>query len=593
MPKEMDVSKAMLLDSDDKTYRVYHPQRGEMRIARASVDDNTRKFIDGLPKFADGGLVDEEDKTQPIEEILNEPQVGMYSEATPQDIKTIRAYEEKPTPKPWGQRAEQIQKLLGNEEYYPAGSTQRQTLEKELSGYSKDAYEPGVANFISGNTPGRQQYLDKVLSNPKGYGLTPEKEKTLREERYGKFEQPKQEAPQPAVIEPPKQEFGPSVPSKETQIADRDIIAADNRERFYDSVDKQIQNNIRMSQQALADERKSRIDREERQKQIYDDFMSQKINPDRYWGSKASFGSWMARMGAAISVGISGFGSALLKQPGNTALDMIMKQIDQDIEAQKAEMDKKKNLLSMHMQMTNNAQEAERAARSDMLTLASAQIQLMGARANNAETQMRSQLLQQQIQEKKLQNDALMEQQRVEKAMQYGGAADKGFASLPPSVAGRYAMIPVTTTVDGKPVTTTRPIKMASEEEARKVNSDIADINTAMTAVKKLNEFIPQNAEYSPANPLRRAFSTEMADRAAPLRVAAAQAVAQALDAGNKKDAVERYMKLIGDPLDIKVGNARTANNAILSILQDRLNSIVSARVPGYSLQGNPTKGLK
>lgn len=80
----------------------------------------------------------------------------------------------------------------------------------------------------------------------------------------------------------------------------------------------------------------------QRAKDAADDYNNQKVDPNKFWKEKGTG----ARVIGAIGVGLGAFGAALTHTP-NFALEEINKAIDQNIDAQKEEIAKKGNRVSM------------------------------------------------------------------------------------------------------------------------------------------------------------------------------------------------------------------------------------------------------
>jgi len=91
-------------------------------------------------------------------------------------------------------------------------------------------------------------------------------------------------------------------------------------------------------------------------KALSDDIASQKIDPTRFY-QNMSTGQKIFR---SIALVLGGLGASLTKGP-NIAYEMIEKEVERDIEAQKANIGKKQNLLSANMQKYGNINAAQQA----------------------------------------------------------------------------------------------------------------------------------------------------------------------------------------------------------------------------------------
>lgn len=83
------------------------------------------------------------------------------------------------------------------------------------------------------------------------------------------------------------------------------------------------------------------------------------IDPQRFMSSKTDTG----RVMTAIGLLLGGIGQGMAHLSSNPAMDVLQKQIEQDIDAQKAEMGKKQNLLSANMHQFDNLRDATNMSR--------------------------------------------------------------------------------------------------------------------------------------------------------------------------------------------------------------------------------------
>lgn len=174
-------------------------------------------------------------------------------------------------------------------------------------------------------------------------------------------------------------------------------IAADAQKNYYTEAEQaQIKQNERIEQIDL-------IQRQENESMVkqQDDFMNKvmthEIQPNRIWAN-ASTGS---QISAAIGVLLGGLGAGLTGGP-NQAMAVINRLVDQDIDAQKAELGKKQTLYSMNLQKYRDAQTAHAATKAQSAAMLQGQLAVSAARMGS-----------QQAQAAKLQADAVIEQERA------------------------------------------------------------------------------------------------------------------------------------------------------------------------------------
>lgn len=94
------------------------------------------------------------------------------------------------------------------------------------------------------------------------------------------------------------------------------------------------------------------------------------IDPNRYWTRK----SGAEKAGNIIGMILGGLGSGLSGQP-NMAVQLLEREQDRDIEAQKANLGKQQTLLSHYVQQGHSVQEAAQLARADMRDYAAAMME--------------------------------------------------------------------------------------------------------------------------------------------------------------------------------------------------------------------------
>lgn len=104
-----------------------------------------------------------------------------------------------------------------------------------------------------------------------------------------------------------------------------------------------------------------------RSEQYERDILNSKIDPNQFWGSHTTGAQIM--MSIAIALGSH-------DRKGNMALALINQGIERDIEAQKANLNTKETLYSMHLARTKDAEAAFRQTQADMLSMAQAQLQM-------------------------------------------------------------------------------------------------------------------------------------------------------------------------------------------------------------------------
>lgn len=117
----------------------------------------------------------------------------------------------------------------------------------------------------------------------------------------------------------------------------------------------------------------------EDQDHFIEDVKNGHIDPNKFVGSMDF--SQRAMSTAALILG--GLGGAMTGQGGNAALDVLNKQIDRDIDAQKEELGKRKTLLEANLKMMGNLEDATKLTHTMMQGLLITKFQQAAAKANN------------------------------------------------------------------------------------------------------------------------------------------------------------------------------------------------------------------
>lgn len=163
----------------------------------------------------------------------------------------------------------------------------------------------------------------------------------------------------------------------DTQTKGLQQEAAAQQERF--KAEAKLQQDFadqQMQQQQIYEQKRSELDNE--LNSIYEKTKSGQIDPNRFWNNQSSGN----RIMASVAVALGALGSAITGGK-NDALDVIQAQINRDIDAQKAELGQKNNLLSFNLNRLGNMQAAENATRLQQMSVVQAQLQAAAAKSGN------------------------------------------------------------------------------------------------------------------------------------------------------------------------------------------------------------------
>lgn len=177
------------------------------------------------------------------------------------------------------------------------------------------------------------------------------------------------------------------------------------------AADEQVKNAQSMQQSYQQEFSKLDQDRKGFQQAL----MNGKIDPDHYLNNRTGG----QKVSQAIGLILGGLGGALAGT-GNPALEFLHKQIDRDIDAQKADMGKSENLLHMNMQQFGNLHDATMATKAMMADVYAAKLVKAGADSGSEAAKARAMQAAGDLQMKVA---PMMQQMAMRKAMMSGGGS--------------------------------------------------------------------------------------------------------------------------------------------------------------------------
>jgi hypothetical protein len=140
----------------------------------------------------------------------------------------------------------------------------------------------------------------------------------------------------------------------------------------------------------------SMMEQDKQYDKLRKDIQSTKINPNRMWQNASAVG----KVGQLLGIALSGLGAGMAHQ-SNLALDNINKMIDRDIDAQKANLDSKNNLLRANLLKSGDMRQAEQMTRTQMLAGVQGQLNLFTAKYGGDRAKAQADLLNGQLNERK------------------------------------------------------------------------------------------------------------------------------------------------------------------------------------------------
>jgi hypothetical protein len=242
------------------------------------------------------------------------------------------------------------------------------------------------------------------------------------------------------VMQSPGPEGQPSIPQQQMPQASQGLGGIPTNmlgllkeeQAGIQGLTKAQMDSAKAQEKIYADLQQQREDSEKRQKANFDefqtsqaqlaqDYMSSKIDPHRIWNNMGTGN----KIGAAIAVALSAIGSGLQGGKPNLALEQINGAISRDIDAQKADLGKKQNLMTLNMQKYRNVQDAEIATQAQMIGIAQAKIQQVAAKAQSAETLAKAHFMNAQLGQQAMQLGMQLSERQAQ-AQQLGALGGEG-----------------------------------------------------------------------------------------------------------------------------------------------------------------------
>lgn len=348
-----------LIDEDDNKFVVGNGD-SSFSIAKYGLDDGFMEKLRMLPRqgYFDGGMVQPEPITQPgapidlpIDALPYNPSSLELGGVTPESIYAGRELLQ-------AQQEAADQRSLDLESAKLAEETARQErlskafnltpAEQKTAFTTAQPVTPATAlpteqaPSVAGDVPGYLKMLQDMAATgaPPSFAMPPEIMSGYQKMQQGTMAQ-----------------------------AQAHADAAMEQARLYDEQAKDLE-----LQQIAYRKQTEKLDSEiaDLQKGI----ATQKIDPNRIW-TNASTGN---RVTAGISLLLGGLSQGLTGAKSNPAMDVINNAIDRDIDAQKAELGKKQNLLSLNLQKYGRLDQAFQATKMQIMAVTQAQINQQAAK---------------------------------------------------------------------------------------------------------------------------------------------------------------------------------------------------------------------
>lgn len=370
----MKLDKVKLLEETPEHYRL-EDERGPFRVAKKGLGKGTLDRI--AQHFAAGGQV-----MQMPEMVMAIPPAPEFTYSLPSTGEPITGVPPPPPP---------IRANLSD--YFGAPPS------GDIAGYSFDPNQPMPTQAPSAPPRSPESVTLPVPGRNQGIKVPVSQLTSEQRIQYG-FDSPQAAptpdpapaAPPPAPVQPaaggmPSMSPPPSSGGAGIGAAENAQIAAAKQQAAVAAhqADQEAQV-MEAQEQRMAGLRAVRDNQmaahQARGDELFNAVRDSKIDPKHLWNS-AGTGQ---KVGSIIGIILSGIGQGLAGGE-NAALKVLDKAIDQDIEAQRENLETKKGLLSQHMQAGRDMDSAYQLAKADQLDAAAASLQKVAAKNGSERAQ--------------------------------------------------------------------------------------------------------------------------------------------------------------------------------------------------------------
>lgn len=321
-----------LIKEDDKAFHIKHPDGTSFRVAKKGLSKEGIKRIQKLPHFDDGGFVQADMAAQTPDPSSINPQFGFTPDANAPGLDTLA---NALTAHPPAEQSAQTNQEAANlaQEMENSGHVVMPEDKSETPQSQPQSSEPVQASANQGS---------QGEVNPAAFNMYGGIEGAYNEGVSGLNEMAKAQSEQ----------------------AKADQQAWGN----YQNQQAQFQQQFQEQQNQL----KAENDK------LTQAVASSQINPNHYWQNMSTAN----KIGTAVSLFLGGLGAGMAKTP-NYAMQMFQKNVDNDIAAQRQNLGKTQNLLSMNLAKYRNLYAAEDATRLQYFSMLKGQLAMNAAKSGS------------------------------------------------------------------------------------------------------------------------------------------------------------------------------------------------------------------
>lgn len=433
---KLDIKHLKKIHSDNHSTTLQHDRGHKIIIAHGGLSEDMRKQL-GSIKMSEGGYIEDRDKLndadtnyKPMQQQKPKQQPTEGTVVGPR--KTYDQAMHDLSAKPYA-KGGKVQSFQSGGMSMPDGEDDNNM---ELSGNQAMDMETQGSNNVEGGAPSQMSQAWQPAQEPQAPQMS---------------EQPQSNIPNQAPMANTSG-YEKALNQEAQAVGAQGKAEADAAQAHLDSMDKVVKD-YEANSKSLLDERMK----------VMHDSLNDKIDPKHWWDSKSTGG----KIATAVGLFLGGVGAGMSGGP-NVVLDLVNKQIDRDIDAQRANMGQKNNMMTALTQQLGDVNSATSMAKILKLDQLQATFYKAAGLSKDPIAKARAQ---QAIQMIKMQSDS--QQQQLAKQMAVRQGVTNG--SISPAQA--------------VPLLVPGPHQNKALEEIKNVgetNQAMSDVQNAMRDVQKL-----------------------------------------------------------------------------------------------------------
>lgn len=365
------MAKHSFISEDDKSFQV-HDGNGSFLVAKSGVGKDTQEKIRGLPKYADGGEVTDQERSAKRFGITKEQLAAMEQFHLPEEQRSISS-------------------VPGAEAITPPVSPE-----------GGGSFIDNFVNSMNSSAGKAASYISPSVNSANSVAAA-ESAKAFPKEVIQPPAEPARDISaetMPIAVPVPVPVPPPATPQQAAMVGEFDKASkqkidainaeaaatsalAKEQEGIYGSLYSQKQQEQQQARLIELQEKEKALDAEN--ERLFKASMENKIDPNRAWNSRSTGNKILA----AFGIMLSGAGSGG-RADNNAAMRVIQGAIDNDIKAQMEDSQNTRSLYSMNMQKYRDNLAAQQATQLQLNAMAQGQLAALTAKYNSPIAQARA-----------------------------------------------------------------------------------------------------------------------------------------------------------------------------------------------------------